>query len=413
MKKYQRRSIRVLLIFVLVLPLSGCDISFYGISTKLFAAMSWLTGHGPDEAGLSPAKRRPHALPLNNPSFVPAAGAVHMRPDDLVIGVVVKGQARAYPWWLVVNHHVINDTVVVQKTDSSGNADLQFWEPFERDPHHVSGFDRYIPVLLTLCEACSGAAAFVPVMGDSVDRPLVFSQCRSKGSWTGDYNAIGVYTMCDLRTQSRWHPFTGEAKSGSMSGERLTRIPVSVERWDKWAELHPQTRVVIAGEEARDRTHSRLTRLEMGGGGMHPTFRRWAEANPEKEDTRLGRTELVLGVGHGGGETSQVIPYARIVKTGGVVETELDGEPYLYLLVGSYRAAVFSRRLDSSVLSFEVVSQHPMVLRDGNGTLWNELGTAIEGEHIGRHLQIAEDSYMAEWADWSMEHPGSEIIDIP
>jgi hypothetical protein len=76
---------------------------------------------------------------------------------------------------------------------------------------------------------------------------LVFAQCRSKGSSAGDYTAIGVYTICDMQTHSRWHPFAGEAKSGPLEGKHLQRIPVSVEKWSDWLATWPSTVVAVAG----------------------------------------------------------------------------------------------------------------------------------------------------------------------
>ena len=48
---------------------------------------------------------------MNNPGVVPASAASHMEADDLVFGVVVKGQPRAYPRWVMVAYHVVNDTI--------------------------------------------------------------------------------------------------------------------------------------------------------------------------------------------------------------------------------------------------------------------------------------------------------------
>ena len=70
-----------------------------------------------------------YLLPLNNPSTVPAGMAFHMSEADLIAGIEVNGQRRAYPLWILVAYHVVNDTL-----DDS-------------------------PVLLSHCEACSGASA--------------------------------------------------------------------------------------------------------------------------------------------------------------------------------------------------------------------------------------------------------------
>ena len=58
-----------------------------------------------------PPQRRTYTLSLNNPDVVGAEAADHMRPEDLVVGVVVGRDSRAYPWWVMSQYHVVNDTV--------------------------------------------------------------------------------------------------------------------------------------------------------------------------------------------------------------------------------------------------------------------------------------------------------------
>lgn len=373
---------------------------------------SVLTGEGPNEIGLSPGERRPHALPLNNPSFVKGVLAKHMRPDDLIVGVVVKGQARAYPWWVVRNHHVINDTIVVQPTSStadSKNID-DGWSRYERVPPKRRHRDQFIPLLITLCEACSGASAYVPTVSDSLERPLVFAQCRSKGSWVGDYTAVGVYTICDMQTHSRWHPFTGKARSGPLKGGKLKRVPVSVHKWRDWIEKYPNTLVVLAASEMRLRTHARIRGADMGGENIHPTLRQKIVANPEAEDRRLRRNELVMGITNAEGNRSLAYPLILLKKAGGVVEHEFDGEAYLYVVAGSYGVAVFNRKFKDEILTFKIVSTDPLLLKDQSGTIWNELGEAVNGLRKGAHLSVVSDSYLAEWSEWIQEHEGAEVV---
>lgn len=373
---------------------------------------STLTGEGPDEIGLSPGERRPHALPLNNPSFIQGRYAKHMRSDDLVVGVVIKGQARAYPWWVVRNHHVINDTIVVQpNAGASGLKPVEDgWTPYEREPPKRRHRDRYIPLLITLCEACSGASAYVPTVTDSLDNPLVFAQCRSEGSWAGDYTAVGVYTICDMQTHSRWHPFTGKARSGPLEGGKMKRVPVSVHTWQEWIEKYPDSLVVLAGSEMRLRTHARIRGADMGGENIHPTLRKKIEANPEAEDRRLNRNELVMGITNADGTRSLAYPLVLLKKAGGVVEHEFEGRPYLYVVAGAYGVAVFDRIYKGDVLTFKKVSDDPLLLNDQNGSTWNELGQAIAGPNKGAHLSVVADSYLAEWSEWIQEHEGADVV---
>ena len=48
--------------------------------------------------------------PLPEPKFAPA-WKVDVDPCDMVLAVVVDGEARAYPVRLLANHHVVNDVV--------------------------------------------------------------------------------------------------------------------------------------------------------------------------------------------------------------------------------------------------------------------------------------------------------------
>jgi hypothetical protein len=379
------------------------------------APLHWylvLTGEGPDEVGLSPGERRPHSLPLNNPSFVKGIHAEHVRPDDLVVGVVVKGQARAYPWWVVRNHHVINDTIVVrqnfQRGDPTSTEDQ--WSRYERVPATRRHRDQFIPLLITLCEACSGASAYIPTVTDSVDHPLVFGQCRSEGSWAGDYTAVGVYTICDMQTHSRWHPFTGKARSGPLKGGELKRIPVGVHKWQEWIKKYPDTLVVLAGSEMRLRTHARIRGAEMGGGNIHPTLSKKLQANPAAEDRRLSRNALVMGITNAEDTRSLAYPLSLLKKAGGVVEHEFDGEAYLYVVAGPYGVAVFNREYKDEILTFKTVSGDQLLLRDQSGTIWNELGEAVKGQHKGAHLSVVADSYLAEWSEWIQEHEGADLV---
>jgi hypothetical protein len=364
-----------------------------------------------NEVGLSPGTKRPYSLPLNNPPVVTAEAADHMRPDDLVLGIVVAGRPRAYPWWILRNYHVSNDTVVLEPNWLGGYdlGETSFWEPFVRYAES-RGRDTFVPLFVSLCEACSGGAAFIPALDGSLERPLVFSQCRSSGRPGNDFTAIGVYTVCDLQTHSRWHPFTGRAESGPLAGRRMQRVPIQMELWATWVEHHPDTRVVLGSEELRERTHADIYPARMGGKGVHSSYARWVRENPDAEDRRLDPDEIVLGLSGAGSSRSLAYPLSRLRRDGGFVPLEFDGEPYLLTLAGRYRALVFHRRLGSETLDFERIARDPLRFEDASGTVWNELGEAVSGPRAGTRLPLVEDSYLAEWADWIMQHPGSEIV---
>ena len=63
-----------------------------------------------DEAGLSLGPGR--AFPaLDDPPMVPAASAVWLDPDDLVLGILAGDEAHAFPASQLAYHHIVNTTI--------------------------------------------------------------------------------------------------------------------------------------------------------------------------------------------------------------------------------------------------------------------------------------------------------------
>jgi hypothetical protein len=356
-----------------------------------------------NEPGVSPGKKRPWFLPLNHPSVVGVAGASHMRPDDLVVGVLVEGRARAYPWWILANYHAANDSILV-----SDEPEGFLWPKELGDEGHEGyAWYRHVPIVVTLCEASAGAAAFVTALDRAPDHPLVFTLCEP--GTPGAYSAVGTFTLCDLQTHSRWHSLTGRAGSGPLAGQQLRRIPAFVDRWDRWSADHPHTDVVVAGEEMRRRPHVRCLPSVEDRNAAHTTLRVARRNTPEKIDRRLDPITMVLGIAADG--QSLAYPLDRLRRAGGVVQRDFAGEACLFVLDGDYRGLALSRRLDGEVLAFERVAEGPLRLVDRSGSVWNAVGEAVSGPHLGRRLPIIADTYVSKWSEWSLAHPGAVIAE--
>src|ERR1043165_754121 len=135
--------------------------------------------------------------PLNDPIWTDAHG--HLRDGDAVLGVHSHRQARALPWWIMKNHHVANLVI-----DDS-------------------------PLLVTLCEMCSGAAAF---RAEADGRRLMFRP-------RGQYN--GTILLEEMSSGCLWSPFTGAALTGPLRGTILDRLSLSQCLWSEWRAMHPTT----------------------------------------------------------------------------------------------------------------------------------------------------------------------------
>ncbi len=297
--------------------------------------------------------------PLDNPVLVGAEQAKHMRPNDIVLGVVVDGKPRAYPWWVVKNYHAVNDRIA------------------------------QTPVLVAFCEQCSTGTAFHRDLDGRVLSMFVPGVCKS------------TIMLEDRETGSIWAPFHGRALEGPLEGKQLKRIPVHMTSWDTWKRRHPDTDVVYDRPEQR---FGHGERYHPGGWGvvgmMGETVQNW--------DSRLPENALVFGAMTP--NRLRAYPLAALKAVNGVLNDELDATKLVLLAKGDFEVAGFRRTVDGRDLSFvpHDSNAEAMARDQQTGSLWSVEGWALEGELKGRQLTRVE-GYLAEWHVWAEYHPKTEI----
>ena len=144
--------------------------------------------------------------PLNDPNLVSAEDAADwILPSDLVIGIEINGDARAYPRRIIDWHEMVNDT--------------------------VGG----VPVSLAYCTLCGSAILYDGRAGAQVLR----------------FGTSGLLyrsnkLMYDTATRTLWEQYTGEPAWGEMagSGVRLAVLPAVHVTWAEWLAAHPDTLVL-------------------------------------------------------------------------------------------------------------------------------------------------------------------------
>jgi hypothetical protein len=144
---------------------------------------------------------------LDNPATLAAADADYMNPDDLVFGVEINGDARAYPLRIMNWHEMANDV--------------------------VGG----VPVSLAYCTLCGAGILFDGRVAGR-DSPFTF------GSSGLLYRSNKL--MYDRQTDSLWNQFTGRPVSGALyrSGIELTVLPLATTTWADWRLQHPDSKVL-------------------------------------------------------------------------------------------------------------------------------------------------------------------------
>ena len=153
--------------------------------------------------------------PLDDPPFVAGGSlrATYLDPDEPVFGVVVNGEAHAYPLRIMDVHQIAN--------------------------HEIDG----VPVTLGYCAMTGSAVLF--------DR-------RAPDGATYSFSSSGlVYQsnqlMYDRETSSLWSPLLGRPLVGPLvdaaagtAGPWLDVWPVVTARWGEWVARHPDTKVLAA-----------------------------------------------------------------------------------------------------------------------------------------------------------------------
>lgn len=144
--------------------------------------------------------------PIRQPVIIPAADADYLHDGDVVFGIAVNGEARAYPRRILGHHEMIIDTI----------GDMT-----------VTGV--YCP----LCQV------MIPYNSRTAEGTQhVFG--------TSGFLYRSNKLMYDADTKSLWQTMTGEPVVGTLAGKGLVldQIPVVTTTWGEWRINHPDTMTV-------------------------------------------------------------------------------------------------------------------------------------------------------------------------
>ncbi|MEO0946415.1 MAG: DUF3179 domain-containing (seleno)protein, partial [Pseudomonadota bacterium] len=145
----------------------------------------------------------------DNPPVSSASEATWLQDSDIVFGIEINGEARAYPRRIMEVREMVNDT--------------------------LGGRDLGIPY----CSLCAAAQAFfTDEMPSGVERPIL----RTSGLLIRS-NKV----MYDIRTHSVFDTFLGHAVTGPLAekGITLPQATVVTTDWGSWKAAYPETTVLV------------------------------------------------------------------------------------------------------------------------------------------------------------------------
>eukprot|EP00439_Symbiodinium_sp_Y106_P089503 s1_g2039.t1 len=143
---------------------------------------------------------------LTNPELIEAADADYLTDDELVFGVSINGDVRAYPLRIMDWHEMFNDV--------------------------IGG----VPVSLAYCTLCASGILF------DTRRPDGSNFTFGSSGFLYRSNKL----MYDHQTQSLWNQFTGRPVVGRLAGAdiELKTFPVAITSWKDWRAANPTTKVL-------------------------------------------------------------------------------------------------------------------------------------------------------------------------
>ena len=163
-----------------------------------------------DDRAYDTTDARCNCIPAaDNPPVSSAEDATWLKDDDIIFGIVVNGEARAYPRRIMEVREMVNDT--------------------------LGGRDLGIPY----CTLCGSAQAyFTDRMPSGVERPIL----RTSGLLIRS-NKV----MYDVQTYSVFDTFLGKAVTGPLAdrGLQLQQATVITSDWGTWKAEYPDTTVLI------------------------------------------------------------------------------------------------------------------------------------------------------------------------
>jgi len=300
--------------------------------------------------------------PLVQPAFASASAVGWLKDDHWVFGVVINGQARAYPKRILAWHEMARD--------------------------RLGGVD----ITLVYCTLCGTAIPYESRVG---------GRFRTFGTSGLLYRSNKL--MFDEESGSLWSTLEGRPVVGPLVGSGLALVarPIVTTRWAEWRREHPDTTVLsIATGFDRDYAEGAAYRDYFSNDRL--MFR------TPFDDRRLANKDEVLGVliaAAGGGRQAVAFSVSRLAREP-LVTAKVEGRSLL--VVTSTRGA--NRVYDVDRTAF-VSRRSDDALVDTEGRVWRLTEEALVPEQPSAGSpkpRVA--AFRAFWFGWHAQFPDTLLI---
>jgi hypothetical protein len=305
----------------------------------------------------------PDGIPsIDKPKFTSVQEADKMLEDsELVVGLNINGDIRAYPLQILVWHEIVND--------------------------NVGG----VPVAVTYCPLCFTNQIF--------NRTLEDGNVAEFGTSGKLYNSNLV--MYDRTSNSLWSQGLAQGIVGKYAGVNLQRIPFDVANWKEWKELYPESKVL-----SRDTGSSRPYGADPYGDYYTNSDVLFPISN---RDDRLGLKEIIIGLENNGLYRAYRLQDVEDKK---VINDVINNRSIALFSSFPFMVRAFNPVVDDQTLQFRYDSQNNTCVDTQTESEWNFEGSAINGELTGKVLNRLpfDEEY---WFELVAFHPDTKLYGLP
>ena len=295
--------------------------------------------------------------PLRRPKMVAAREATYLSDDNVVFGVDIDGDVRAYPKRILAWHEMVSDTIAGRELNG---------------------------VYCTLC----GAMILYDTIINGVHHEL----------GTSGFLYRSNKLMYDAATKSLWSTLTGTPVVGPLVGKGIVLKPLFLvtTTWGEWRKLHPETRVLSLdtgyvrdySEGAAYRDYFATQRLMF---------------NVPKVDDRLPNKVEVLAVRIGEASGEHLAIAASFLAAHPVYHDRMATVNFVVLTDASGANRVYDSR-DLTLASWNGTD----AASDRAGGAWKVSEARLTGPRGETHERLP--AHRAFWFGWVAAYPDTRLV---
>jgi hypothetical protein len=272
--------------------------------------------------------------------------------SQLIIGVSLNNEAKAYPLEIIGYHHQVQDTV--------GGR----------------------PVMVTYCTVCRTGRVFSPMINGKKENFRLVGMDH--------FNAM----FEDETTKSWWRQSTGEAITGPLKGKRLEEIPSTQAGLASWLQQYPNS-LVLQPDPVFKKQYDHLAGFDKGT----------IKSSLEKRDSASWQFKSwVIGIKEK--DFARAYDWNELVEER-FIHDSLPGLPLvIYLEPDNVSFHAWNRKVNNTVLRF--ISDNDLITDKNTGSSWNYQGVCIAGPMKDARL-IPIQASQEFWHSWKYFQPNTSV----